>query len=52
MTYLSLSHCDVSSDCVMVNGRIFKADMIKTTCTSLDLGIILRMYKIESIRVD
>jgi hypothetical protein len=52
MTYLSLSHCDVSSDCVMDNGRIFKADMIKTTCTSLDLGIILRMYKIESIRVD
>lgn len=52
MTYLSSSHCDVSSDCVLDNGRIFKAGMIQTTCTSLDLAIILRMYKIEAIRVD
>lgn len=52
MTYLSSSHCEVSSDSVLDNGRIFKADMIKTTCTSLDLAIILRMYKIDAIRVD
>lgn len=52
MTYLSSSHCDISSDCVLDNGRIFKADMIQTTCTSLDLAIILRMYKIDAIRVD
>lgn len=52
MTYLSSSHCEVSSDCVLDNGRIYKASMIKTTCTSLDVAIILKMYKIKSIRVD
>lgn len=52
MTYLSLSHCDVSNDTVVDNGRIYKAGMLQTTCTSLDLSIILRMYTIEAVRVD
>ena len=52
MTYLSLSHCETSSDAVVDNGRIYSCGMAQTTCTSLDLAIILRMYKIEAIRVD
>ena len=52
MTYLSLSHCDTSGDTIVDNGRIYSCNMAQTTCTSLDLAIILRMYKIESIRVD
>ena len=52
MTYLSSSHCDVSKDCVLDNGRIYKADMVQTTCTSLDLAIIIKMYNIKAIRVD
>lgn len=52
MTYLSSSHCEVSKDCVLDNGRIYKADMIKTTCTSLDLAIILKMYKIKAAKVE
>lgn len=52
MTYLSLSHCDVANDAVVDNGRIYSCSMVQTTCTSLDLAIILRMYKIGAVRVD
>lgn len=52
MTYLSSSHCEVSKDCVLDNGRIYKADMVKTTCTSLDLAIILKMYRIKMAKVE
>lgn len=52
MTYLSLSRCEISDDAVIDNGRVYKCGMVQTTCTSLDLAIIVRMYKIKSIRVD
>lgn len=52
MTYLSTSRCEISDDATLDNGRIYRVGMCRTTCTSLDLAIILRMYNIKKIRVD
>lgn len=52
MTFLSTSHCEISEDVILDNGRIYKAGIVKTTCTSLDIKIIFKMYKISAIRVD
>lgn len=52
ITYLSLSHCEISKNCVLDNGRIKSAELVRTTCTSLDLAITLKLYKCRAIRID
>lgn len=50
-TYLSMSKCICTDDVIEDNGRIQSATMIHTTCTCLDLEIILRAYTVKRIRV-
>lgn len=50
-TFLSYSKCITTNDVQLDNGRIYSAGEIETALTSLDLRIMLTVYKIESIAV-
>lgn len=50
-TFLSLNKCITRGRTQTDNGRIFSAEFLETACTSLDLDIILDVYKPEKIRV-
>ena len=49
--YLSESKCWNVKKPVINNGRIFKADILETTITNIDLDIIEKCYSWESVKV-
>lgn len=49
--YLSESKCWNIKKPVINNGRIFKADLLETTITNIDLDIIEQCYSWESVKV-
>lgn len=51
-TFLSVSKCVTSEDVVEDNGRIQSASLIRTTCTNVDLEIILKTYSVKLIKVN
>ncbi|MBR2017841.1 MAG: hypothetical protein IKA00_11235, partial [Prevotella sp.] len=51
-TFLSVSKCQTTEDVVEDNGRVQSATMIRTTCTSIDLEIILKTYTVSRIKVN
>ena len=49
--YLSVSKCEVSSDCVTDNGRIYSAESVETTITNIDLDILEHCYTWEHMEL-
>ena len=49
--YISRSHCNNVTNCVLNNGRVVSADTLSTTVTEQDYLIIQRMYKWDDMSV-
>ena len=47
--YISFSKCEEYKNIVLDNGRVVKADYIRTTITDVDFEMIKKSYKIEEI---
>ena len=50
-TYLSESKCLIKENPVLNNGRVFSADVIQTTMTSIDFKIMQQCYTWERVEV-
>jgi len=50
-TYLSESKCSIKENAVINNGRIFSADLVQTTMTSVDFKIMQQCYNWERVEV-
>lgn len=50
-TYLSESKCQIKENAVINNGRVFSADVIQTTMTSIDFKIMQQCYTWERVEV-
>ena len=49
--YLSESKCPFKKNAVVNNGRVYSADVIETTLTDVDYGIMKQVYKWDGIEI-
>ena len=50
-SYIPMSKCFQKTICVSNNGRVYSADIIKTTITNVDFEIIRQAYSFSKVRI-